>query len=87
MSAVRGAPPVPSDTFGWLETELIGEMLAETYPDRDPMRVGFVELKKLVAALPGFKEEPGHPVNEKILEHVQKYWIEEREDLKDAEED
>ena len=75
-----------ADTFGWLDVELIGELLAEHYPGKDPMRVGFVELKQLVAALPGFKEQPGHPVNEKILEHVQKYWIEEREDLRDDEE-
>lgn len=67
-----------SGTFGWLETELIGELLAEAHPDRDPVRVGFVELKQLVAALPGFKEEPGHPVNEKILEHIQAAWVEER---------
>jgi FeS assembly protein IscX len=69
-----------ADTFGWLETDLIGEMLAEHYLDKDPLRIGFLELKQLVAALPGFKEEPGHPVNEKILEHIQAAWIEERED-------
>jgi FeS assembly protein IscX len=69
---------MPDDTFDWLETELIGELLHEHYPDRDPMRIGFVELKKLVAALPGFCERPGHSVNEKILEHIQAAWIEER---------
>jgi FeS assembly protein IscX len=69
-----------SDTFGWLDVELIGEELAEHFPEKDPMRMGFVELRKLVESLPGFKEEPGHPVNEKILEHIQKFWIEERED-------
>ncbi len=37
-----------------------------------------VELKKLVVALPGFREEPGHGVNEKILEHIQAAWIDER---------
>jgi FeS assembly protein IscX len=70
------------DTFGWLDVELIGELLAEHHPDRDPIRVGFVELRQLVTSLPGFHEEPGHPVNEKILEYIQKHWIEEREDLK-----
>jgi FeS assembly protein IscX len=69
-----------SDTFGWLDVEIIGEELAEAFPDKDPMRIGFVELRKLVESLPNFREEPGHPVNEKILEHVQKFWIEERED-------
>jgi FeS assembly protein IscX len=75
------------DTFGWLETDLIGEALAEVYPERDPVRVGFVELKQLVQGLPGFKEEPGHPVNEKILEHIQAAWIEEREDRREEEEE
>ncbi len=66
------------DTFHWLDVDVIGEELNEHYPDRDPMRVGFLELKKLVLALPGFKEEPGHVVNERILEEIQKCWIEER---------
>ncbi len=74
------------DTFGWLETDLIGELLAEAHPERDPVRVGFVELKQLVQGLPGFQEEPGHPVNEKILEHIQAAWIEEREDRREEEE-
>ncbi|MFO0831290.1 MAG: Fe-S cluster assembly protein IscX [Phycisphaerales bacterium] len=65
-------------TFHWLDVEEIGEALAERYPDRDPFRVGFVELRKLVVALPGFVEQPGHPVNERILEEVQRCWIEER---------
>jgi len=71
--------------FGWLEVELIGELLAERHPDRDPMRIGFVELKQLVMSLPGFREEPGHPVNEKILEYIQKHWIEARLDLAEDE--
>lgn len=76
-----------SERFTWLDTELIGELLAERHADRDPMRIGFVELKKLVVALPGFEEEPGHPVNEKILEHIQAAWIEAREDLADADDE
>lgn len=67
-------------TFSWLDTSLIGELLAEHYPSVDPYRVGFPQLKKMVGELPGFKEEPGHPVNEKILETIQAAWIEERED-------
>jgi FeS assembly protein IscX len=75
-----------SDTFGWLDVEMIGEELAEKFPDKDPMRIGFVDLRKLVESLPNFKEEPGHPVNEKILEHIQKFWIEEREDRRSDDE-
>lgn len=79
--------PHEPDTFHWLDVDLIGELLAETYPDRDPMRIGFTELKKLVTALPGFREEPGHPVNERILEEIQRYWIEEREGGRGVEEE
>jgi FeS assembly protein IscX len=68
-------------TYGWLEVELIGEMLAEQYPGKDPMRIGFPELRRLVMSLPGFEEEPGHPSNERILEAIQKHWLEERDDL------
>lgn len=72
---------MPGKPFGWLEVELIGEMLAERHPDVDPYGVGFPQLRKLVTELPGFREEPGHPSNEKILETIQRIWIEEREDL------
>jgi FeS assembly protein IscX len=75
----------PSDTFGWLEVELIGERLAEHHPDRDPYRVGFPELRTLVERLPGFREEPGHPVNERILEEIQRHWIEARAGRRDDE--
>jgi len=68
-------------TFGWLEVDEIAELLAERHPDLDPLRVNFVELKKLIQALPGFAEEPGHPCNEKILETVQARWLEEKQDL------
>jgi len=74
-------------TFGWLEVRLIGELLAERHRDVDPYRVGFPQLRAMVIALPGFAEEPGHPSNEKILETIQKHWIEEREDLKDEDEE
>jgi len=77
--------PKPDSTFSWLDTDVIGEMLAERHPSVDPYRVGFTQLKKMVAELPGFREAPGHPVNEKILETIQAAWIEEREDRADEE--
>lgn len=67
--------------FGWLEVRLIGEMLAERHRDIDPYSIGFPRLRSLVESLPGFMEEPGHPVNERILEEIQRFWIEEREEL------
>jgi FeS assembly protein IscX len=68
-------------TFGWLEVDEIAELLAEAHPQLDPLRVNFVELRKLIQSLPGFAEEPGHPCNEKILETIQAKWLEERQDL------
>ena len=56
--------------------------LTAAMKDKDPLRTGFVELKRLVMSLEGFHEEPGHPCNEKILETIQRFWIEEREDLR-----
>lgn len=67
-----------SRTFGWLDVTRIGEELADRHPGVDPFSVRFVELKKMVMALPGFQEEPGHAVNEKILESIQAAWSGER---------
>ena len=67
-------------TFGWLDVRRIAEELADRNPAVDPLSVRFVDLRRMVEAIPGFREEPGHPVNEKILETIQAYWQEERED-------
>ncbi|MFT3684263.1 MAG: Fe-S cluster assembly protein IscX [Phycisphaerales bacterium] len=65
---------MPIDTFGWLDVDLIGEKLAESFRGRDPLRVRFTELRALVESLPGFAPDPDHPVNEKILEAIQAEW-------------
>jgi FeS assembly protein IscX len=62
----------------WLDVARIGEELADLHPEIDPTSVSFPKLKALVVALPGFKEEPGHPCNERILEAIQQAWIDER---------
>lgn len=67
-------------TFGWLEVDRIAEELADAHPGVDPLAVRFVDLKRMVQALPGFAEEPGHPVNERILEAIQSSWRGERLD-------
>ncbi len=66
----------PSDMH-WLDVDVIGLRLFEAHPTRDPLAVRFVELRRMVEALPGFREQPGHPVNEKILETIQQRWYEE----------
>ena len=68
-----------SQTLHWLDTERIGEELAEVHPDLDPLAVTFPRLKSLVESLKDFKEQPGHPCNERILEAIQQAWIDERD--------
>lgn len=74
-----------SQTYGWLDVRRIGEELADRHAAIVPIRIGFPELRRLVLALPGFVEDPKHPSNERILEEIQRHWIEEREDLKSDE--
>ncbi|MFO0833585.1 MAG: Fe-S cluster assembly protein IscX [Phycisphaerales bacterium] len=73
-------------SFGWLEVDVIAGELAERHAGVDPLRVRFTELRRLVEALPGFAADPDHPVNERILEEIQRLWIEELDDA-DRDED
>lgn len=76
-----------SEKFHWLDVEDIALALLETHPDRDPLAIRFTQLKAMVEALPGFQEQPGHPVNEKILETIQAMWYEEKQDAADDDDD
>ncbi len=71
----------------WLDVEDIGYALAEKFPDRDPFDVNFPELRELVEGLDGFDPDPDRVVNEKILEAIQQAWHDEREDLRNDEDD
>ena len=42
----------------WSDSEDIGILLSETYPELDPLAVRFTDLHKYVIALPGFKDDP-----------------------------
>lgn len=61
----------------WTDTLDIAIALDETYPDVDPQRINFVELRNWVLALDDFQDDPAH-CGEKILEAIQMAWIEER---------
>lgn len=76
-----------ADKLHWLDVEDIALELLDAHPGRDPLTVRFTELKALVEALPDFQEQPGHPVNEKILETIQAMWYEEKQDAADDDED
>ncbi|MCE2967970.1 MAG: Fe-S cluster assembly protein IscX [Phycisphaerales bacterium] len=70
-----------SDEFGWLDVEMIAELLAAHHRDVDPLTLRFTALRGLVEKLPGFTPDPDHPVNERILETIQQLWHEERQGI------
>ena len=63
----------------WTDSLDITIALDETYPDVDPRRINFLDLRNWVLALPDFEDEPAHS-GEKILEAIQMAWLEEREE-------
>jgi FeS assembly protein IscX len=60
----------------WTDSRDIAIALAEKFPDQDPTRVNFVQLRDWVLALDGFDDDPKR-CGEKILEAIQTAWIEE----------
>jgi FeS assembly protein IscX len=64
--------------MNWIDTREIAIALAEKFPDTDPTRVNFVDLRAWVLALDGFDDDPKRS-GEKILEAIQAAWIEEAE--------
>ena len=60
----------------WVDSREIAIALAEKFPDVDPERVNFVDLRNWVVELDGFEDDPKRS-GEKILEAIQSAWIEE----------
>lgn len=60
----------------WTDSLDIAIELSEQYPDVDPERVNFVDLRNWVMALEDFDDDPDH-CGERILEAIQMCWIEE----------
>ena len=60
----------------WIDTREIAIALTQKFPDVDPERVNFVDLRAWVMALDGFDDDPKRS-GEKILEAIQSAWIEE----------
>jgi FeS assembly protein IscX len=65
----------------WTDSEEIGILLQEKYPEVEPYSVRFTDLHKYVTELPGFVGDPAKS-NEGILEAIQTAWNEEYEDAK-----
>ena len=62
----------------WIDSREIAIALSEKFPDRDPAKVNFVDLRNWVVGLEGFDDDPKRS-GEKILEAIQMAWIEEIE--------
>ncbi|HEX2796998.1 MAG TPA: Fe-S cluster assembly protein IscX [Immundisolibacter sp.] len=58
----------------WTDSQALAEALAELYPQVDPKRVRFTDLRTWVLALPGFDDAPER-CGERILEALQQAWI------------
>lgn len=62
----------------WTDTLDIAIELAEKFPDEDPLKINFVELRDRVMQLDDFSDDPEH-CGEKILEAIQMAWIDEKD--------
>ena len=62
----------------WLDSREIAISLYEKYPDIDPLTVRFTDLHKWVCDLSDFDGDKAKS-NEKILEAIQMFWLEERD--------
>jgi FeS assembly protein IscX len=60
----------------WVDTQDVAIALYDKFPEVDPAKVNFVDLRNWVLALDGFDDDPGRS-GEKILEAIQMAWIEE----------
>jgi len=61
----------------WTDSLDIAIELDEKYPDVDPTRIRFTDLREWVLGLDDFDDDPEHS-GEKILEAIQMAWIDER---------
>jgi FeS assembly protein IscX len=63
----------------WDDAEDIGLLLADKYPDINPLEVRFTELHRMITELPTFADDAKKSTEGK-LEAIQMAWNEEYED-------
>ena len=66
-------------TLDWDSPEDVGILLADKFPETDPLSIRFTDLHKWVLELPGFAGDPKLS-NEGKLEAIQMAWLEEYKD-------
>tara|TARA_B100000965_G_C19232838_1_gene600914 strand:+ start:354 stop:557 length:204 start_codon:yes stop_codon:yes gene_type:complete len=64
------------DKIDWVDVLEIAIELSDKFPEIDPQWISFPDLYKKVCELDNFIGDPAKS-NEKILEAIQMYWIEE----------
>lgn len=60
----------------WTDSLDIAIALSEKFPDQDPLKINFVDLRNWVLELEDFNDDPNH-CGEKKLEAIQQAWIDE----------
>ncbi len=70
--------PVPPE-LRWDDSEEIALVLADKFPDVDPLEVRFTDLHQWITELPMFVDE-ADASNEGKLERIQMAWYEEYQD-------
>ncbi len=63
-------------TLDWDSPEDVGILLADKFPETDPLSIRFTDLHRWVLELPGFAGDPKLS-NEGKLEAIQMAWLEE----------
>ncbi|MBL4761067.1 MAG: Fe-S cluster assembly protein IscX [Gammaproteobacteria bacterium] len=62
----------------WVDSLDIAIELEDKFPEVDPTKIRFTDLRDWIIALDDFDDDPEHS-GEKILEGIQMAWIEEHE--------
>ena len=62
----------------WIDTYEIVDLLIDKYPEVDPKKILFTDLRSLISNLEEFDDDLDK-CNERILEAVQALWIEEED--------
>jgi FeS assembly protein IscX len=79
FSVIRSKETTMPDKLDWGDSENIAILLADKFPDIDPMGVRFTELHKWITELEEFGGDP-KASNEGKLEAIQMAWYDEYND-------
>jgi FeS assembly protein IscX len=58
----------------WSDSLELALTLIDKYPQQDPEKIRFTDLREWILALPDFDDDPKH-CSERVLEAVQQCWI------------